>query len=56
VAKLSGARVVLAQAIQRGGEQLVAAEVTVVLIEESGKPRRFPDEIRKALSADFDGG
>jgi acyl-CoA thioester hydrolase len=56
VAKLSGARVVLAQEIQRGGEQLVAAEVTVVLIEESGKPRRFPDEIRKALSADFDGG
>lgn len=55
VARLSGARVVLAQAIRRGGEQLVAAEVTVVLIE-SGRPRRFPDELRKALSGDFDGG
>ena len=54
VAKLSGARAVLLQSIERTGEQLVAAEVTVVLIQTEGRPRRFPDDVRQALSSQSD--
>ncbi len=50
VEKLTGARVVLAQVIRRGAEQLVTAEVTVALIEGGGRPRRFPDAVHGALS------
>jgi acyl-CoA thioester hydrolase len=50
VEKLTGARVVLAQAIRRGDDQLVAAEVTVAMIDGDGRPHRFPDGVRDALS------
>jgi acyl-CoA thioester hydrolase len=50
VEKLTGARVVLRQAIRRDGEPLVEAEVTVALIDRGGRPRRFPDAVRDALS------
>jgi acyl-CoA thioester hydrolase len=50
VEKLTGARVVLAQAIRRGDDQLVAAEVTVAMIDGNGRPRRFPDGVRDTLS------
>jgi acyl-CoA thioester hydrolase len=51
VASVTGARVVLDQMIRRGGEQLVAAEVTVALIRTDGRPHRFPDNVRRALSS-----
>jgi acyl-CoA thioesterase FadM len=40
----------LAQAIRRGDDQLVAAEVTVAMIDGDGRLRRFPDGVRDALS------
>jgi acyl-CoA thioester hydrolase len=48
--KLTGARAVLKQSIRRGGEPLVTAEVTVVLINAEGQPRRWPAEILTRLS------
>jgi acyl-CoA thioester hydrolase len=50
VAEMTGARVVLDQSLRRGDEALVEARVTVALVDRSGRPRRFPDKIREALS------
>jgi acyl-CoA thioester hydrolase len=47
---LTGARAVLKQSIRRDGEALVTAEVTVVLINAEGQPRRWPAEILTRLS------
>jgi acyl-CoA thioester hydrolase len=47
---LTGARAVLKQSIRRDGEALVTAEVTVVLINAEGQPRRWPGEILRRLS------
>lgn len=51
VHKLSGARLVLDQAIRRGHETLVEAVVTVALVDRDGRPQRFPITIRDALLA-----
>jgi len=51
VAKLTGARVVLEQAIRRDNQQLVAAEVTVALLDRTGRPARLPAPVRDALAA-----
>lgn len=50
-ARLSGARVVLAQTVRRGSELLVEATVTVALVDRRGKPKRFPEAVRHAFAA-----
>ena len=50
VRELGGARIILAQAIRRGGETLVTAEVTVALVNGAGQPRRLPDRVREGLT------
>ncbi len=46
---LSGLRLTFDQRILRDQELLLAAKVTVVLINPAGKPRRFPVEMLKQL-------
>jgi acyl-CoA thioester hydrolase len=41
---VSGARILMAQKIMRGGEVLVEAKVEAAIIGEGGRPRRFPKE------------
>lgn len=48
-AELSGARIVLDQAIARAGEVLVTATVTVAVIDGDGRPCRLPAAIRERL-------
>ncbi len=50
VGELAGARIVLAQTVRRGAELLVTADVTVVLINAAGQPRRIPGAVRERLS------
>jgi acyl-CoA thioester hydrolase len=47
---LGGARIVLEQAITRGGERLFAAVVTLVCLTEDGHAARLPAEVRARLS------
>lgn len=42
--KVSGARIFMAQKIMRGDDVLVTARVEAALINDAGKPRRFPKE------------
>lgn len=51
VASLSGARIVLNQAIRRDGDTIVSARVTAALIHRSGRPRRLPDDVLALLKA-----
>ncbi len=46
---LSGARIVLDQAIARDGDVLVTASVTVAVIDGDGRPCRLPAAIRERL-------
>ncbi|MBA8900191.1 tol-pal system-associated acyl-CoA thioesterase [Phyllobacterium sp. P30BS-XVII] len=43
-AEISGARVKMAQAIKRGDDLLISATVEAALINNAGRPRRFPAE------------
>jgi acyl-CoA thioester hydrolase len=45
----AGARMELDQQIRRGEDILFAAEVTVALVDASGKPKRLPSELVKAI-------
>ena len=47
---MTAASLTLAQVIKRGGKQLFEAEVTVVLVSQSGKPLRLGPEIKAALT------
>jgi acyl-CoA thioester hydrolase len=49
---LGGARLALRQAIRRGGELLVEAEVVAVLVSRDGRPRRLPAALGRALGGD----
>jgi acyl-CoA thioester hydrolase len=49
VRELGGARIELSQAVRRGADLLVRAEVTVALINEAGQPRRLPEKLREGL-------
>lgn len=51
LAGLGGARIVLAQAIWRGGVRLFEAEVTLVALTGAGAPARLPADLRARLSA-----
>ena len=46
---LKGARLVLEQSVQCQGEVLLKGMVTVVLITNEGRPRRFPDSVVRLL-------
>jgi acyl-CoA thioester hydrolase len=47
---LGGARIVLEQAVTRGGERVFAAVVTLVCMTEDGHAARLPAEVRARLS------
>jgi acyl-CoA thioester hydrolase len=47
---LGGARIVLEQAVVRGGERLFAAQVTLVCLTNDGHAARLPTEVRAKLS------
>jgi acyl-CoA thioester hydrolase len=50
VAELGGASLTVLQAVKRGEETLVSAEVVIVLVTLAGQPRRLPRNLREALS------
>ncbi len=50
VRAVSGARVMLGQDIYCGDRRLVQAVVTLVSLAESGRPVRFPADIRRKLA------
>ena len=43
-AEISGARIVMAQRIRRGGDLLIEARVEAAIIGGNGRPRRFPKD------------
>lgn len=47
--ELGGARIELDQRVNRGGETLFEARVTVVLVDGQGRPRRLPKPMAEAL-------
>jgi acyl-CoA thioester hydrolase len=49
VAKMRGASMRIDQRVLRGDDVLFEAEVTAVLINDEGKPRRFPEELRARM-------
>src|SRR5262249_12430447 len=49
VLEISGARMNLHQAVMRGAEALVKADVEVCIVTLDGRPRRVPDSTRKKL-------
>jgi acyl-CoA thioester hydrolase len=49
VLQLAGARMRLDQAVMRGEEALVKADVEVCIVTLDGRPRRVPDFTRKTL-------
>ena len=50
VESVSGVRLVMRQVVERGGEPLFEALVTLVALGESGGPARLPAEIRQAFA------
>lgn len=48
---LTGARITLEQKVQRGGELLFQAEVTLVCLTEQGRASRLPADLRDAFAA-----
>lgn len=49
LAELGGARMVLAQRIEREATLLVAANVTIAMLRDGGRPARFPPRLRSAF-------
>jgi acyl-CoA thioester hydrolase len=47
--ELGGARLELAQSVQRGDAMLFTAEITLALIDASGRPRRLPEALAVSL-------
>jgi len=45
--KAGGAKMVLNQEIRRGETLLIAAKVTIAVINRNGRPRRLPDTVAK---------
>lgn len=46
---VTGARIVLDQAVSRAGERLFQAQVTLVCLTEAGAAARLPAEVRRRL-------
>lgn len=42
--EISGARIVMAQTLSRGGDLLIKARVQAAIVGETGRPRRFPKD------------
>ena len=51
VETLAGARLVVRQTVERGGEVLFSALVTLVTIKENGAPVRLPAVFRRKIGA-----
>jgi acyl-CoA thioester hydrolase len=51
VAEITGARIVLQQAVRLGDARLVTADVTVALVDGRGRVQRLPAEMRGRLVA-----
>lgn len=49
VGEMGGARLELKQSVLRGGETLVEADVTIVLVSRNGRARRIPDSVRARM-------
>jgi len=49
----AGVRLVLEQTVRRGGETLVDARVTVVMVNAEGRPRKMPEALRDKLVSRF---
>ena len=47
--EMGGARLELDQKVMRSGETLFSAEVTVVLVDAAGRPKRFPKAMAELL-------
>ena len=47
--EFGGARMELSQSVLRGREKLFEAQVTVVLVDAQGKPKRLPPEMTKTF-------
>ncbi len=47
--EMGGARMELEQKVMRGDETLFSAQVTVVLVNAAGRPKRFPRSMAQAL-------
>jgi acyl-CoA thioester hydrolase len=50
VESVTGARITMHQVIERAGEVVFEALVTLVALSENGRPARLPAEIRQTLS------
>jgi len=50
VERASGVRLVMRQVVERGGEVLFEALVTLVALSETGVPVRLPAELRQAFA------
>ena len=48
--RAGGARIILSQGIERGGQSVVRAEIEVALVNNAGKPVRLPEAVRSALT------
>ena len=51
VHEIRGSRIDLAQAVLRGGQTLVMADVTVVCVSAEGRPQRIPEDLRTRLAS-----
>jgi acyl-CoA thioester hydrolase len=51
VAEMTGARIVLQQAVRLGDATLVTADVTVALVDGRGRVQRLPADMRGRLVA-----
>jgi len=49
--EIGGARLMLDQSVLRGDETLFTAEVTLALIDATGRPRRLPEALAVSLGA-----
>jgi acyl-CoA thioester hydrolase len=50
VETMTGARIIMHQVVERAGEVVFEALVTLVALSENGRPARLPAEIRQTLS------
>lgn len=49
LSSMGGARMVLAQSIYRGDDQITKGEVEVALVGPDGKPKRLPENLRDRM-------
>ena len=50
VESIKGVRVLMKQVIEKENQLIATADVSVVLINENGRPRRIPDKLFQALT------